>query len=118
MKRDPRDLLAEFPTLAPQRRPIVPQRWNIRRVTLAAVMLAVFAVPTVVGVGLLVPGGAFTGHAPDCGTGHTMILAAQAVPSAAFLPCIAALPSGWTTVNASSPQSRSATSSSAGCGPR
>ena len=28
-----------------------------------------------------------------------MILAAQAVPSAAFLPCIAALPSGWTTVN-------------------
>ena len=29
-----------------------------------------------------------------------MILAAQAVPSAAFLPCIAALPSGWTTVNA------------------
>ena len=25
-----------------------------------------------------------------------MILAAQAVPSAAFLPCIAALPSGWT----------------------
>jgi hypothetical protein len=29
-----------------------------------------------------------------------MILAAQAVPSAAFLPCIAALPPGWTTVNA------------------
>jgi hypothetical protein len=25
-----------------------------------------------------------------------MILAAQAVPSAAFLPCLAALPSGWT----------------------
>ncbi len=99
MKRDPRDLLAEFRTLAPQRRPIVLQRWSVRRVSLAAAMLAVFAVPTVVGVGLLLPGGAFTGHAPDCGTGHTMILAAQAVPSAAFLPCIAALPSGWTTVN-------------------
>ena len=27
-----------------------------------------------------------------------MILAAQAVPSAAFLPCVAALPSGWTAV--------------------
>ena len=79
MKRDPRDLLAEFRTLAPHRRPIVLQRWSVRRVTLAAVMLALFAVPTVVGVGLLVPGGAFTGHAPDCGTGHTMILAAQAV---------------------------------------
>ena len=55
--------------------------------------------PTVVGIGLLLPSGAFTGHAPDCGTGHTMILAAQAVPSAAFLPCIAAFPSGWTGVN-------------------
>jgi hypothetical protein len=100
MKRDPRDLLAEFRTLAPQRRPIVLQRWSVRRVSLAAAMLALFAVPAVFGVGLLLPSGAFTGHAPDCGTGHTMILAAQAVPSAAFLPCIAALPSGWTTVNA------------------
>jgi hypothetical protein len=76
------------------------QRWSVRRVSLAAAMLAIFAVPTVFGVGLLVPAGAFTGHAPDCGTGHTMILAAQAVPSAAFLPCIAALPSGWTAVGA------------------
>ena len=99
MKRDPRDLLAEFRTLAPPRRPIVLQRWSVRRVTLATAMLAIFAVPTVFGIGLLLPSGAFTGHAPGCGTGHTMILAAQAVPSAAFLPCIAALPSGWTTVN-------------------
>ena len=99
MKRDPRDLLAEFRTLAPQRQPIVLQRWSIRRVSLAAAMLALFAVPAVFGISLLVPSGAFTGHAPDCGPGHTMILAAQAVPSAAFLPCIAALPSGWTTVN-------------------
>ena len=29
-----------------------------------------------------------------------MILAAQAVPSAAFLPCIAALPPGWTAAGA------------------
>jgi tRNA A-37 threonylcarbamoyl transferase component Bud32 len=100
MKRDPRDLLAEFRTLAPPRRPIVLQRWSLRRVTLAAAMLAIFAVPAVFGIGLLLPAGAFTGHAPECGTGHTMILAAQAVPSAAFLPCIAALPAGWTTVNA------------------
>ena len=32
---------------------------------------------------------------PRCGTGPAMILSAQAVPSAAMLPCIAALPSGW-----------------------
>ncbi len=96
MKRDPRDLLAEFRTLAPARRPIVLQRWSVRRVTLAAAMLAMFAVPAVFGVGLLLPASNPSVHAPDCGTSHTMILAAQAVPSAAFLPCVAALPSGWT----------------------
>ena len=96
MKRDPRDLLAEFRTLAPQRKPIVLQRWNVRRVSLAVAMLAIFAVPAVLGVSLLLPAAAVTGHAPGCGTGHPMILAAQAVPSAAFLPCIATLPPGWT----------------------
>ena len=96
MKRDPRDLLAEFRALAPPRRPIALQRWSVRRVTLAAVMLAIFAVPAAFGIGLLLPGSNPGVHALDCGTGHTMILAAQAVPSAAFLPCIAALPSGWT----------------------
>ena len=109
MKRDPRDLLAEFRKLAPQRRPIVLQRWSVRRVTLAAAMLAVFAVTTLVGVGLLLPDTANTGvhvtlggadtRAPHCGPGHAMILAAQAVPSAAFLPCIAALPPGSITAD-------------------
>ena len=104
MKRDPRDLLAEFRKLAPQRKPIVLQRWSIRRVTLAAAMLALFAVAAVFGVGLLLPASnsgvhAPGVHAPECGTSHTMILAAQAVPSAAFLPCIAALPSGWTAAD-------------------
>jgi hypothetical protein len=32
---------------------------------------------------------------PDCGTDKTMILAAQSVPSATVVPCIATLPSGW-----------------------
>ncbi len=108
MKRDPRDLLAEFRKLAPQRRPIVLQRWSFRRVSLAAAMLAIFAVTTFFGVGLLLPDTATTGlhvtlgaatRAPDCSPGHAMILTAQAVPSAAFLPCIAALPSGWTTAD-------------------
>jgi tRNA A-37 threonylcarbamoyl transferase component Bud32 len=100
MKRDPRDLLAEFRALAPRRRPIVLQRWGIRRVILAAAMLAIFVVPAVFSIGLLLPASNPGVHAPNCGTGHTMILAAQAVPSAAFLPCINALPSGWTTAGA------------------
>jgi tRNA A-37 threonylcarbamoyl transferase component Bud32 len=100
MKRDPRDLLAEFRKLAPRRQPIVLQRWSARRVILGAAMLALFVVPAVLGLTLLLPASNPSVHAPDCGTTHTMILAAQAVPSAAVLPCIAALPSGWTSPGA------------------
>ena len=66
MKRDPRDLLAEFRKLAPQRKPIVLQRWSIRRVTLAAAMLALFAVAAVFGIGLLLPASNSGVHAPGC----------------------------------------------------
>ena len=41
------------------------------------------------------PAGNIGAYPPQCGTGHSMILAAQAVPSAALVPCVAALPSGW-----------------------
>ncbi len=95
MKRDHRDVLGEFRALAPQRRPVVLQRWSVKRVGLAAAMLlAVVMVPIYVGSTLFRP---LPGTpAPGCGTSHAMILAAQAVPSASFLPCIAAFPSGWT----------------------
>ena len=96
IKRDPRDLLAEFRTLAPQRQPIVLQRWSIRRVGGAAAMLAVIVAVTYVSYTLFTPVRNLGAQAPECGTGHAMILAAQAVPSAALLPCIAALPEGWT----------------------
>src|SRR5213079_490385 len=39
MKRDPRDLLGTFRALAPPRKPIVLQRWGIRRVGLAVAIL-------------------------------------------------------------------------------
>jgi membrane-associated phospholipid phosphatase/tRNA A-37 threonylcarbamoyl transferase component Bud32 len=95
MKRDPRNLLAEFRALAPQRPPIVLQRWSVRRVALAAMMLIVTVAAVVEGVGIFFPVENLGAAAPSCGTGHSMILSAQAVPSAAMLPCIAALPSGW-----------------------
>ncbi len=95
MKRDPRDLLGEFRKLAPERRPIVLQRWSVRRVVLAAGMLGATTLVVVVGGHAFFPAEDIGAHPPVCGTGHAMILSAQAVPSAAFLPCIAALPSGW-----------------------
>jgi tRNA A-37 threonylcarbamoyl transferase component Bud32 len=98
IKEDPRDLLGEFRALAPPRPPIALQRWSIQRIALAVAVLAVTAAAVFQG------GGAFFPHAqnlgvaaPTCGTGPSMILSAQAVPSAAMLPCLAALPSGWST---------------------
>jgi hypothetical protein len=96
MKRDPRDLLGEFRALAPQRPPITLQRWSIRRVALAVAMLAITTAAVFETGDAFFPAGRNLGvHAPACGTGHSMILSAQAVPSAAMLPCIVALPSGW-----------------------
>jgi tRNA A-37 threonylcarbamoyl transferase component Bud32/membrane-associated phospholipid phosphatase len=96
MKRDPRDLLGEFRALAPDRPPIALQRWSIRRVALAAAMLAVITAAVFVTGDTFFPAARNLGaYAPSCGTGHSMILSAQAVPSAPLLPCIAALPSGW-----------------------
>jgi hypothetical protein len=96
MKRDPRDLLGEFRALAPQRPPIVLQRWSIRRVAVAAAMLAIITAAVFETGNAFFPAAENLGaYAPSCGTGHSMILSAQAVPSAALLPCLAALPSGW-----------------------
>jgi membrane-associated phospholipid phosphatase/tRNA A-37 threonylcarbamoyl transferase component Bud32 len=96
MKRDPRDLLAEFRALAPPRRPIGLQRWGARRVIVAAAMLGAALLAAELAVDAFRPAVNTVTAAPSCGTSHDMILSAQAVPSSARLPCIAALPSGWT----------------------
>ena len=95
MKRDPRDLLSAFRALAPARPPIVLQRWSVKRVALTAAVLAIAAVSGFYDVRAFSPADDLGASAPRCGTGHSMILSTQAVPSAAKLPCIAALPSGW-----------------------
>jgi tRNA A-37 threonylcarbamoyl transferase component Bud32 len=95
MKRDPRDLLGTFRALAPTREPIPLQRWSVRRVGLALGVLAATAIAVGVSVSLVSPPGNPGARAPTCGTGHSIILAAQAVPSAALVPCVAAVPAGW-----------------------
>jgi serine/threonine protein kinase len=87
MKRDPRDLLGEFRALAPQRPPIVLQRWSVKRVALAAAMLAIITVAVFETGDVFFPAARNLGaRAPACGTGHSMILSAQASPSAACCP--------------------------------
>jgi hypothetical protein len=91
LKRDPRDLLGRFRSLAPPRRPIRLQRWETRRVLVTAGMLAAAAVAIGLGSAVFRPAVNMGTAAPVCGTGHPMIGSAQAVPSAALLPCIAEL---------------------------
>ncbi|HYA53250.1 MAG TPA: hypothetical protein VEG33_19040, partial [Streptosporangiaceae bacterium] len=99
MRRDPRDLLGQFRALAPPRKPIIMQRWSARRVALAAAALAITLFAVVYGqllFAIFIPSPRdLSVKAPYCGTGPSMILSAQAVPSAAMLPCITALPPGW-----------------------
>ena len=99
IRRDPRDLLGAFRALAPPRKPIIMQRWSARRVALAAAAIAITLFAVTYGqvlFAIFIPSPRdLSVNAPSCGTGPSMILSAQAVPSAAMLPCIAALPPGW-----------------------
>jgi hypothetical protein len=95
VKKDPRDLLGAFRALAPQREPIALQRWSFRRVGLALAVLAAAVIAVVLGGSAFTPAGSPGVFAPSCGTAHSIILAAQAVPSAALVPCAAAPPAGW-----------------------
>jgi hypothetical protein len=99
LKTDGRQLLEEFRAMVPARRPITIQRWSFRRVVLliATIVVVVFAV--LMGISLFFPTRG-TVAPPVCGTGTTMQLMAQAVPTATRLPCVDALPLGWHTANA------------------
>ena len=96
MKRDGRDLVAQFRALAPERRPISLQRWSFRRVFLA-MALVVAAVAAVAAMrDLLRPAhDVQISGAPTCDTGDMMVLVAQSVPTATSVPCIESFRAGW-----------------------
>ncbi|MGH9278384.1 MAG: hypothetical protein ACRD12_09820, partial [Acidimicrobiales bacterium] len=96
MKADGRDLLSQFRALAPQRARIAIQRWSVRRVGTALVVLVLFVLAVLYTVQMFLGVNNIPIHnTAECGTDDTMILMAQAVPSAALVPCVAGLPSGW-----------------------
>jgi len=99
MKQDGRDLLAEFRSMAPARRPISVQRWSFRRVGLLIASLLLLFLAVLTGIALFFPTRG-TVTTPMCGTGQAMQLMAQAVPSATKLPCLSTaadnhVPVGW-----------------------
>jgi hypothetical protein len=105
MKADGRGLLETFRGLAPSRKPIGIQRWSVRRVLLIVATVLLLLLCVLTGVALFIPSRGDVGNA-NCGTGRTMQLMAQAVPTATKLPCIVDLPLGWGTEQASVVQDR------------
>ncbi|MET0325544.1 MAG: phosphatase PAP2 family protein, partial [Ilumatobacteraceae bacterium] len=95
MKQDGRDLVAEFRAMGPARRPISLQRWGPRRVFMGLGVAALGIVSLVVVYGMFVPAELPIGEEPSCGTERVMVLMAQSVPTAPAVPCLAALPAGW-----------------------
>ena len=95
MKRDGRDLMAQFRAMAPPRRPISLQHWSVRRVLLAAAVAAAAVVGARVTFDMFTPIESVVDGTPTCGTDNVMVLMAQTVPSATSLPCLASVPAGW-----------------------
>ena len=108
MKKERRNLVKEFRALAPRAHAISVQRWTFRRVALmTGVLLAAFlgismAIGNLPGAGLLpasppsAASYATLGRRPDCRpVTDSLALLAQSVPSASRVPCLEALPLGW-----------------------
>lgn len=102
------DLVARFRELAPAHPPISIQRWSFRRVALtvgvllAGLFAALLVVSNLQGAGLLPdPESAqasFPSNRPECEAEFAltqMVLEAQSVPTASKVPCLTALPLGW-----------------------
>jgi tRNA A-37 threonylcarbamoyl transferase component Bud32 len=96
MKADGRDLVAEFRALAPERQPVSLQRWGPRRLLMAAAVLTFSLVAGRVAYESFTPAELPVDREPACGTDEVMVLMAQSVPEATAIPCISALPTGWT----------------------
>jgi tRNA A-37 threonylcarbamoyl transferase component Bud32/membrane-associated phospholipid phosphatase len=96
VKRDPRNLVAEFRAIAPHREPVALQRWSVKRVMLALGVLLGGVVAVAAVTSMFRPAHDIGVHAdPFCERSSVMILMAQSVPSATALPCVASLPGGW-----------------------
>ena len=101
LREQGRDLHAEFLELLPGRpRPISIQRWSVRRVGLALLVVLGLVLVLPVAVNWIVQTdristSLYTSNL-DCTRQEPLWLMAQAVPSASLVPCVQLLPVGWT----------------------
>lgn len=114
VRRDGRALTERFRELAPTRRRVTIQRWTWRRIglTVWVGLLGLLAVGLFLGslntIGLIpeapVPEGAV--RPPYCDRPGSDLILAQAVPTAAMVPCLLEIPAGWSVSDTSVNQDR------------
>jgi len=85
---DGRELLSRFRALAPPRPPVKVQKWSPRRVGLLAGCLAATLLGSLLVVGSVLGVDPTAVHAADCPTSTSVQLFGQAVPHAAYVPCV------------------------------
>jgi hypothetical protein len=98
LRADARDVHGEFLDLLPERpRPIKVQRWTLRRLAVALAAVALVLLLALNWAQLLASDNTRTPVHVDasCDVMEPMWLQAQAVPTAQLVPCVAALPVGW-----------------------
>ena len=102
LKKDGRDLLAQFRQMAPARPPVSLQRWSLRRVALAAGLVLLVGFAGIQAASLFTPSHDLgVDGSPRCDTGDDLtVLMAQSVPAATMVPCLASVPVGWKAGNA------------------
>ncbi len=94
LKEDGRNLLTRFRALAPARRRVAIQRFSWKRLGWIVASITVVSIAASYGISLFFPSRADV-LAASCKSTRTMILMAQAVPTAERLPCVEELPLGW-----------------------
>jgi tRNA A-37 threonylcarbamoyl transferase component Bud32/membrane-associated phospholipid phosphatase len=109
MRKDQRNLVARFRELGPPHKPIAIQRWSARRVALllsclmGAFIFVQLLLGNLPGAGLISPPQATHAdlssltRAPECREIlDPVLLVAQSVKGASQIPCLRAMPVGWT----------------------
>ncbi len=99
-------ILRRFRSLAPPRKPVPIQLWSWRRLaaSIGVLLLAMTAVAAAVlyvrVAGLAGAGGSDeTARAAHCSDVRRLAAVAEAVPTAAYLPCLETLPAGWSVTD-------------------
>jgi hypothetical protein len=93
---DGRDLVERFRELAPRRAPVRIQHWSSRRLAAIAATIGLAGLTLWAALTVFIWHDRSRVDPPRCPNSSEVLLAAQSVPSAPVVPCVAVVPEDWT----------------------